>query len=149
MFQKEFNDSGDFNAWHTCKKWLKEHGYSCGSTSCRAPGVGVLKGDYCIAKMHNLTRDEIKQLDGLVTGNFREGPVTLTLKAEPELVGHNAPALRPKINNGVLKRWNAQRGQRNGRGGRYKRFPSRQNLENWVVGRIIDEINYEDGRNGN
>ena len=48
--------------------------------------------------------------------------------------------LKPKINDAVLRRWNAQRGQRNGRGGRYKRMPSRQSISNWVVDRIIDEI---------
>ncbi|WP_187982389.1 hypothetical protein [Klebsiella pneumoniae] len=49
-------------------------------------------------------------------------------------------ALPPKTNNGVLRRLNAQRGQRNGRGGRYKRFPSVQNINDWVVERLISEI---------
>lgn len=84
MFKKTFEEKGDFKAWHACKQWLTENGYSYGSTSCRAPGVGVLKGDYCIAKMHNLTKDEIRQLDGLVAGDFRNGPVTLGLKVAPE-----------------------------------------------------------------
>lgn len=52
--------------------------------------------------------------------------------------------LPPKINNGVLRRWNAQRGQRNGRGGRYKRFPSVHNLNKWIVDRLISEIIGED-----
>ncbi|MEG2041854.1 MAG: hypothetical protein RR068_12190, partial [Hafnia sp.] len=54
------------------------------STTCRARGVGVLKGDYLIAKMHNLTRAEIAALDGIVDGNFHDGPVVLTLKVAPE-----------------------------------------------------------------
>lgn len=54
--------------------------------------------------------------------------------------------LPPKINDGVLRRWNAQRGQRNGRGGRYKRLPSQSNLNNWVVRRLIEEIIMEDRR---
>lgn len=52
--------------------------------------------------------------------------------------------LPPKINNGVLRRWNAQRGQRNSRGGGYKRFPSVHNLNEWVVDRLISEIIAED-----
>lgn len=85
-----FSDKGPFQAWYACQNWLSEHGYSYGATSCRAPGVGVLKGDYCIAKMHNLTKAEVQQLDGIVTGDFRNGPVTLTLKDEPVSVKGNA-----------------------------------------------------------
>lgn len=83
IFKITFNEKGDFEAWNTCQKWLDDHGYSYGSTSCRAAGVGVLKGNYIIAKMHNLTRQEVKELDGIVDGNFRDGPVTLRLKSAP------------------------------------------------------------------
>ncbi|TBL48504.1 hypothetical protein EYY98_17310 [Obesumbacterium proteus] len=84
MFKITFNEKGDFKAWHACQKWLDDHGYSYGSTSGRVEFVGVLKGNYIIAKMHNLTRQEIKELDGIVDGNFRDGPVTLRLKSAPE-----------------------------------------------------------------
>lgn len=55
-----------------------------------------------------------------------------------------ATSLPPKINGGVLRRWYAQRGQRNGRGGRYKRMPPRKNLSKWIAARIIEEILRED-----
>ena len=84
VFKITFNEKGLFQAWYACQKWLDEHGYSYGSTSCRAAGVGVLKGNYIIAKMHNLTRQEIKDLDGIVDGDFRDGPVTLSLKCPLE-----------------------------------------------------------------
>ena len=84
IFKITSNEKGDFQAWYACQKWLDDHGYSYGSTSCRAAGVGVLKGNYIIAKMHNLTRHEIKELDGIVDGDFRDGPVTLRLKRAPE-----------------------------------------------------------------
>ena len=84
MFKLTFSETGTFQAWYACQCWLDQHGYSYGSTSSRAPGVGVLKGDYCIAKMHNLTQKEIKQLDGIVDGDFRNGPVVLALKVEPD-----------------------------------------------------------------
>ena len=48
--------------------------------------------------------------------------------------------LPPKINAPTLRRWNAQRGQRNGRGGRYQRLPSRQNLRKWIAKRLIAEV---------
>ncbi|HEB5085620.1 TPA: hypothetical protein R0E95_000698 [Klebsiella pneumoniae] len=48
--------------------------------------------------------------------------------------------LPPNINYGVLHRWNAQRGQKNGRGGRYKRLPSRHNLRKWIGKRLIAEV---------
>ncbi|MGN9523377.1 MULTISPECIES: hypothetical protein [Citrobacter] len=90
MFKKVFSGAGDFQAWNECKNWLDKHGYSYGSTSCRATGVGVLKGDYCIAKMHNLTKQEVQELDGIVDGNFRNGPVVLKLKVAPEGISPEA-----------------------------------------------------------
>ncbi|WP_208787097.1 hypothetical protein [Yersinia canariae] len=85
-FQLLFEQKGDFQAWYACQAWLNDRGYSYGQTSARAPGAGVLKGDFCIAKMHNLTKREISQLDGIVDGNFRDGPVCLRLKVEPEVM---------------------------------------------------------------
>jgi hypothetical protein len=90
MFKKVFSGIGDFKAWNECQKWLDKHGYSYGSTSCRATGVGVLKGNYCIAKMHNLTKQEIQELDGIVDGNFRDGPVVLKLKVAPKGISPEA-----------------------------------------------------------
>jgi hypothetical protein len=55
-------------------------------------------------------------------------------------MSNNTEALPPKINYGLLRRWNAQRGQRNGRGGRYKRLPSRRNLRRWIGRRLIAEV---------
>lgn len=48
--------------------------------------------------------------------------------------------LPPNIGCGVRRRWYAQRGQRNGRGGRYHRFPSRHNLRKWIAKRLIAEV---------
>lgn len=55
-------------------------------------------------------------------------------------------ALPPNIGYGVRRRWHAQRGQRNGRGGRYKRMPPVKLLCKWVAGRIIEEILREEKR---
>ncbi|EPY4328938.1 hypothetical protein ACXDJA_002563 [Klebsiella variicola] len=55
--------------------------------------------------------------------------------------------LPPNIGYGIRRRWHAQRGQRNGRGGRYQRLPSRHNLRKWIAKRLIAEVLAE-GRNG-
>lgn len=81
-FHKAFDQVGDFAAWRACQDWLRDNGYSFGSTCAMHP-VAVLKGDYCIAKWRNLTRKEISQLDGKVVGDFRNGPLTLYLKVTP------------------------------------------------------------------
>ena len=49
-------------------------------------------------------------------------------------------ALPPNIGYGVRRRWHAQRGQRNGRGGRYYRLPSRISLRKWNAKRLIAEV---------
>lgn len=56
-------------------------------------------------------------------------------------------ALPPNIGYGVRRRWHAQRGQRNGRGGRYHRFPSRMSIRKWVGRRLIAEVILE-SKNG-
>lgn len=54
--------------------------------------------------------------------------------------------LPPNIGYRVRRRWHAQRGQRNGRGGRYKRLPSRQALRKWIGARLIAEVIAEANR---
>lgn len=83
-FEISFEREGPFESWYACQRWLTERGYSFGSTCVMSP-VGVLKGDYTIAKWRNLTPKERAELDGSVSGDFRNGPVTLTLKVAPTL----------------------------------------------------------------
>lgn len=81
---KTFSEPGTFKALYAAEKWLTENGYSYGPGSAMHP-VPVLKGDFIIAKWKNLTHKEIAQLDGKITGDFRDGPVRVTLKTEPEM----------------------------------------------------------------
>lgn len=83
MFTMTLDQKGTFQALCAAQKWLEQHGYSHGST-CRGYPMPVLKGDYLIAKWRNLSSAEIAELDGKVDGDFREGPLTLYLKKEPE-----------------------------------------------------------------
>ena len=93
-FTKTFTEPGTFQALYAAEKWLDENGYSYGPGSAMHP-TPVLKGDFMIAKWKNLTRKEIAQLDGKIDGNFREGPVTVTLKAEPQAMPLSSTSLAP------------------------------------------------------
>ncbi|GFM49014.1 hypothetical protein K5D38_04860 [Pseudomonas cichorii] len=82
MFKKTFSNPGTFKALWAAQEWLQQNGYSYGST-CREMPIGILKGDYVIAKWKNLTQQEISELDGDLQGDMREGPITVTLKEVP------------------------------------------------------------------
>lgn len=41
--------------------------------------MGLLYGDWAIAKWRNLSPAERKQLDGRMEGDFRHGPVTIRI----------------------------------------------------------------------
>ena len=79
MFTKTYNEVGDFQALWAAQKWLEENGYSYGST-CRGSPTGILKGEAFIAKWRNLTLEQTKDLDGLMVGDNRNGPITIKLK---------------------------------------------------------------------
>jgi len=81
-FTKTFSEPGTFKALCAAENWLTENGYSYGPGSAMDP-VPVLKGDFIIAKWKNLTEKEVAQLDGKIDGNYRSGPVTVTLKIAP------------------------------------------------------------------
>lgn len=81
-FSKTFSEHGTFQAFYAAQRWLEKNGYSFGS-NCRGSPVGILKGDFIIAKWRNLTPREIDQLDGQMTGDMRNGPVTVRLTVAP------------------------------------------------------------------
>ena len=81
-FTKTFSNPGTFQAFYAAQKWLEQNGYSFGST-CRGSPVGILKGDFIIAKWRNLTKREIEQLDGRLVGDMRDGPVAIHLNSVP------------------------------------------------------------------
>ncbi len=95
-----------------------------------------------------LVRKVLNNETGLSVGpnDFIEASCALYLHAFKKQDEAKGAKLPPKINAPTLRRWNAQRGQRNGRKGRYKRLPSRSTLSNWVAGRIIEEILEEERR---
>jgi hypothetical protein len=104
MNEITFNQTGDFKAVNAAQKWLHENGYSYGSMCMDMP-IGILKGDWCIAKWRNLNAKERKQLDGqLISKDFREGPVVIQLK-EPATDEEIQSGARIKQPEGIIDRF--------------------------------------------
>jgi len=77
-----FDQKGTFQAMYAAEQWCRDNGVSFGS-SCAVGSTGLMRGHFCIAKWRNLTKQERSQLDGTMSGEMREGPVTITLRDLP------------------------------------------------------------------
>ncbi len=75
-----FSEPGDFQAVYAAERWCAENGYSVGP-GCAGSPRGLLRGEWLIAKWRSLTKQERAALHGQMTGDMRNGPVTITLKA--------------------------------------------------------------------
>jgi len=76
-----FEDTEDFAAYHRAESWCHENGYSTGSMCAPLP-TAIKKGDYNISKWKNLSKAEIKAIDGTIKTigiDFRSGPIELTI----------------------------------------------------------------------
>jgi hypothetical protein len=78
---RTFDQPGDFAAQAAAKQWLHERGYSVGIMEADAPR-GIMRGDVLIAKWCNLSPRERATLDGQMTGDMRNGPVTVEIFGE-------------------------------------------------------------------
>lgn len=84
LYQENMSASQlEFPNLNAAMQWCDDNGYSYGSL-CNAMPIGILKGDFLIAKWRNLTEKERDELDGQITlsadGDWRNGPVVITLK---------------------------------------------------------------------
>jgi hypothetical protein len=75
-----FEQKGDFQALYAAQDWCKANGISYGSSQRGSP-TGLMRGDVCISKWQNMTKAEQKDLDGTMTGDMRNGPVVIEMKA--------------------------------------------------------------------
>ena len=76
----EFNQTGTFQAMYAAEAWCRENGISVGQ-SCATGPTGLLFGKFdWIAKWRNLAPKERAELHGTMSGDFREGPVVISLK---------------------------------------------------------------------
>lgn len=75
----DFNNEGTFKAMWAAEAWLKENGYSHGSTDRHPNPVGFMHAPNwpLTQKWHNMSLADKKLLDGVIIGNFREGPIRL------------------------------------------------------------------------
>jgi hypothetical protein len=72
-----FREEGTFQSLYAAQKWLYDNGYSYGSNCAGAP-IGILKGEYNIAKWKNLSAAEKNLLHGvMVSDDFREGTIAI------------------------------------------------------------------------
>lgn len=77
-----FKQTGDFAACHAAEDWCRANGISYGSME-RGHPIGLMRGDFHIAKWTNLTKAEQDECHGTMTSaSFRNGPVTITMKDE-------------------------------------------------------------------
>lgn len=77
-----FPDSAPFAALKAAEFWCHNNGIAFGSLQGDAPR-GLHRGQAVIAKWHTLTAAEIAALDGRMTGDMRNGPVTIDLLDAP------------------------------------------------------------------
>lgn len=71
------NPKDDFGDVRSAERWLAENGYSVGHGQRGCPR-GILIGDFDIQKWRNLSKRDIADLDGQMTGG-RGGPVEVRL----------------------------------------------------------------------
>ena len=74
----EFTEAGTWKAMYAAQGWLKENGYSYGSTDGLNPQGFIYQSEWPFTqKWHNMSADEKRACDGVIIGELREGPVTL------------------------------------------------------------------------
>lgn len=82
MITETFTQAGDFEASRAAEAWCAERGISVGHAERGSPR-GLLYGEFDIAKWRNLSTRERCELHGQITGDMRNGPVTVEI-CEPE-----------------------------------------------------------------
>lgn len=83
---RTFTETGDFAAFYAAERMAADLGLSIGSMERDQP-IGLMHGDYSIAKWRNLSKSERQELHGVITGPKRMGPVRLSIFANcPEAI---------------------------------------------------------------
>jgi hypothetical protein len=81
----KFKEKGTFQAYYEATGYLYDNGYGCGSTCVSMP-VGFVKGKWEFPqKWYNMSNEERNQVDGVMIGDTREGPVELVFFNLPEI----------------------------------------------------------------
>lgn len=78
MIEETFADAGDFRAMCAAEAWCDSRGISVGPCQ-RGAARGLMYGDHDIAKWRNLDQNDRDALDGVMTGDMRQGPVRIRI----------------------------------------------------------------------
>lgn len=78
---KTFTTPGEFVACREAEAWCKANGISVGRMQGHDPR-GLLRGEFDIQKWRNLNAKERKALHGRMTGDMRNGPVTVSIELD-------------------------------------------------------------------
>ena len=95
-WERDWQESGDFAAYDAAVRFLEGAGFSVGSMARDEP-IGLMFGDYGIAKYRNLSRAERDELHGELRGHKRQGPIRVVIfaRAPEEALAALAPAGTP------------------------------------------------------
>lgn len=78
---KTFVGHETFKAYHMAEEFCRENGFSVGRM-CNPMPTGIKRGDWDIQKWKNLSPSDKQLMDGVIVGNFRNGPVELFYSEE-------------------------------------------------------------------
>lgn len=81
LLEATFTGEATFAALYAAEAFLERAGFSAGSGSAGQP-TAFMFGDWLVAKWKNLTTTERNNVHGTMTGDRRNGPVTLRLTAK-------------------------------------------------------------------
>lgn len=75
-----FNNKGEFAASYAAEKWLRDRGFSFGSSQADGPQA-IWHGDCYVSKWRNLSAKEKREMHAVMDGDGRDGPVHIRLCA--------------------------------------------------------------------
>lgn len=75
-----FTGDGDFEAMRKAEAYIRDKGWTVGPNQRGAPRGVMFSDEYAIAKWRNLGPEHRRQLDAVLIGSGRYGPLTLTTK---------------------------------------------------------------------
>lgn len=83
-FTKTFEARDEsFVAFEEARSWLQARGFSVGRMQREDP-IGIMMGDHDIQKWRHLSKEDREELDGILTGDKRHGPITVELYVNPD-----------------------------------------------------------------
>lgn len=80
VLRVEFKQAREWATLNAAHAWCESRGVSYGSTDRTRTIALIARPDVLVAKWHNLTSKERATVDGTITGDAREGPLSLRIK---------------------------------------------------------------------